>query len=230
MLAAMAAVGVQSSDGGLRLFVLSPVRLYREGVADALRNAGMAVIGVAASWSDALAVLRARRPDVAVLDVAGPGGLDIVSALRHWVPETRVVVLAVDEVQRDVLAWAEAGISGYVTRDGSVADLVRAVRAAARHEAHCAPAISGALMEHVHELVVSGPTSTTIGSLTVREREIAELLELGLSNKAIAARLQIEPPTVKNHVHSILAKLKVTRRADAADRMRRARRGFRSTV
>jgi two-component system, NarL family, nitrate/nitrite response regulator NarL len=135
-------------------------------------------------------------------------------------------VLAVDEVDRDVLAWAEAGIAGYVTRDGSVDDLIRAVRCAARHEIHCAPEIAAALLERVHVLAARGAHDTPIGSLTTREHEIAELLEAGLSNKQIAAELQIELATVKNHVHSILAKLQVTRRIDAAAHMRRARRAL----
>jgi two-component system nitrate/nitrite response regulator NarL len=206
------------------VLVFASVRLYRDGLADALRRAGMDVVGVVGTWADALVSLRAVAADVALLDVAGPGGLEIVRELRLGVPETRIVVLAIDEVERDVLAWAEAGVSGYVTRDGSVDDLVLAVVSAARREAHCAPRISGALLEHVHVLSVSGPPSAPIGSLTRREREIAELIETELSNKQIAAHLHIELATVKNHVHSILAKLEVSRRADAAAQMRRARR------
>ena len=212
--------------GGLRVYVLVSVRLYREGLANALRRAGMDVVGLAGSWADALVALVAQPPDVAVLDVARPGGLEIVSELRRRVPETRIVVLSVDEVERDVLAWAEAGISGYVTRDGSLDDLVRSVTSAARREAHCPPGISGALLERVHVLAACGPAPTPVGSLTVREREIAGLLEAGLSNKQIAARLQIELPTVKNHVHSILGKLQVAGRADAAAEMRRVRQAF----
>lgn len=211
------------SVSGLRVSVLVSVRLYREGLAHALRSAGMDVVGVWASLADAIVDLVRTPPDVAVLDVARPGGLEIVSQLRRRIPDTRIVVLSIDEVEQDVLAWAEAGIAGYVTRDGSVEDLVRCVSAAARRHAHCSPRISGALLDHVHALAASGPVSSAIASLTAREREIAGLLEDGLSNKQIAARLQIELPTVKNHVHSILAKLQVTRRADAAAQMRRAR-------
>jgi two-component system nitrate/nitrite response regulator NarL len=213
-------------NGTLGVFVLVSVRLYCEGLTDALRRAGMEVTGHAASWADAIVAMVARPPDVAVLDVAGPGGLEIVGELRRRVPQTQIVVHAVDEVDRDVLAWAEAGIAGYVTRDGSVDDLIRAVRCAARHEIHCAPEIAAALLERVHVLAARGAHDTPIGSLTTREHEIAELLEAGLSNKQIAAELQIELATVKNHVHSILAKLQVTRRIDAAAHMRRARRAL----
>ena len=222
---------LDSSVGGeLRVFVLVSVRLYREGLADALRHAGLDVIGVAAAWQDALAAIDADRPDVAVLDVVGQRGREIVSELRRRIPHTRVVVLAIDEIERDVLAWAEAGVSGYVTREGSVNDLIRAVTAAARREAHCAPQISGALLEHVHTLAVEVAPPTQVEALTAREQEVGELLEAGLSNKQIAARLQIELATVKNHVHSILAKLHVDRRTDAAAEMRRAHRAFLSII
>lgn len=211
----------------LDVFVFASVRLYRDGLADALRRAGIDVTGTAGTWSDALVGLLERPAQVAILDVGGLGGLEIVSELRRRLPDTRLVVLAVDEVERDVLAWAEAGISGYVTRSGSVEDMVAAVRAAVRHEAHCAPRISGALLEHVHTLAgTRARTDTPIGALTTREREIAELLEAGLSNKEIASHLQIELTTVKNHVHNVLGKLQVARRSDAAAEMRRARRSF----
>ena len=212
------------SAGGLRVSVLVSVRLYREGLAHALRAAGMDVVGVWASLADAIVDLVRSPPDVAVLDVARPGGLQVVSELRRRIPDTRIVVLSIDEVEGDVLAWAEAGIAGYLTRDGSVDDLVECVSAAAHHRAHCSPRISGALLEHVHALAVGRAAPPAgVAMLTTREREIAELLEDGLSNKQIATRLHIELATVKNHVHSILAKLQVTRRSDAAAQMRRSR-------
>lgn len=205
------------------MFVFASVRFYREGIAGVLERAGMNVVGLAAEWPDALDDVVAGRPDVVVLDVAGPRGLEIVRELRLSLPETRIVVLAIVEVERDVIAWAEAGISGYVTRDGSLDDIVRSVESAARREAHCAPNISGALLERLHVLASVRPSSPAVASLTTREREIASLLEAGLSNKQIALQLHIELPTVKNHVHSILGKLGVARRTDAASELRRAR-------
>jgi two-component system nitrate/nitrite response regulator NarL len=213
--------GLPPADSHPRVFVFAPVRLYREGVAGVLERAGMAVTGLAADWPEALDELFAHPPDVAVLDVAGPRGLAIVRELRHHLPATRIVVLAIVGAERDVIEWAEAGISGYVTKDGSLEDLVRAVESAARHEAHCEPCISGALLERLHVLANSRPATPSVASLTAREREICALLEAGLPNKEIAAQLHIELPTVKNHVHSILGKLGVARRADAATELRR---------
>ena len=219
--------GGSAAVEAVRTFVLAAVRLYREGLADVLaRSGGIDVVGIAAQADDAITAIARLRPEVAVLDVAGPGGLEIVRELRLEAPETRIVVLAVTEIDRDIVAWAEAGISGYVTRDGTLDDLVDAVMAAARGEARCTPRISAALLERVHALAAGRAASAGVTSLTAREREIAELLEAGLSNKEIATRLHIELPTVKNHVHSILGKLDVGRRADAVAELRRARLGM----
>jgi DNA-binding NarL/FixJ family response regulator len=213
-------------DGRIRVLVLASIRLYREGIADALRrDPRIDVVGLVSSSDDAVAIVGAQRPTVAVLDVGGADGLDLVRELRLLAPRLRIVVLAITEVDRDVLAWAEAGISGYVTRDGSLDDLLSAVTAAAHGEASCAPRISAALLERVHALAMGHHASSALATLTVREREIAELLEARLSNKQIAAQLHIEVTTVKNHVHNILSKLQVTRRADAAAELHRARIG-----
>ena len=208
------------------VFVVARVRLYREGLVAALgRSGSIEVVGVAADPAVALREVDRLRPDVAVLDVAGAAGLELVRELRLAMPATRIVVLAIAEAPDDVLPWAEAGISGYLTCEDSLADLVDVVAAAVRGESRCSPEVSAALLERVHALASARPVSSGVSLLTEREREIAELLEERLTNKEIANRLQIELPTVKNHVHNILAKLEVRRRSDAAAELRRARLG-----
>jgi DNA-binding NarL/FixJ family response regulator len=113
-----------------------------------------------------------------------------------------------------VLACVEAGVSGYVPRTGSIEDLVAAIRSAVRGEARCPPVITSALMRRVATLANAGGAGHR---LTTRELEIAEHIALGMSNREIARRLGIELCTVKNHVHHMLEKLGVSRRADIAD-------------
>jgi DNA-binding NarL/FixJ family response regulator len=129
------------------------------------------------------------------------------------------VTLGVDDGDDDVLAWAEAGVSGYVARDASFEDLVETVRAVARGELRCSPRLAATLLRRVTALAGDAPHSAT--RLTQREREISSLLEAGLSNKEIAGRLYIELPTVKNHVHNILRKVGASRRGEAAALLRR---------
>ena len=110
-----------------------------------------------------------------------------------------------------------------MTSDASVAELVAAIESVARGESLCTPSVAAALMRRLASLARSWADADPIEPLTRREREILELIDEGLSNKQIAQRLRIELPTVKNHVHHILGKLGVHRRAEAAALARAAR-------
>jgi DNA-binding NarL/FixJ family response regulator len=206
------------------VFVVAGVRLYRDGLARILgRRRGIEIVGTAADWPEARERLRTLRPAVVLLDLGLPEGFEAVRELTRIAPETRVVALGVREADADVVAWAEAGVAGYVTRDGTIDDCVASVEAVARGELACSPRIAATLLRRVTLLAgAEPPPEPHPPALTPREREIAELINDGLSNKQIAARLSIEVPTVKNHVHNILEKLRVTRRGEAAARIRGA--------
>ena len=138
---------------------------------------------------------------------------------REQAPATKVVALTVADVDQEVLSCAEAGVTGFVTRDGSLADLIAAVEAAQRGELFCSPRMAASLLRRVSALAREGPSTPR---LTDRESEVLAYLERGLTNQAIAQALGIEVPTVKNHVHSILEKMRVKRRGEAASVWRRA--------
>jgi DNA-binding NarL/FixJ family response regulator len=175
------------------------------------------VVGSAASAPEALALVERRGPDTVVLDL-GTAGPAFVRDLAARAPKLRVIALAVTETPSNVVEWAEAGIAGLVTEDGTVTDLIEAIVSAAHDELLCSPRAAAVLLRHVRSLAGHARGDT---SLTPREIEIAQLIERGLMNKEIALRLGIELPTVKNHVHRILEKLGATRRADAAAHIRR---------
>jgi two-component system nitrate/nitrite response regulator NarL len=203
-----------------RVLVVASVRLYREGLAAVLgRDDRLDVVGTAAGHHEAVEAVRRQTPDVAVLDPGGDDAEDIVRELAGAAPAVPVVALAVSETDADVVAWAEAGVAGYVTRDGSLDDLVTAVLCAAEGELACSPRMAAALLRRVRAVAGSGAEEPG-PALTAREVEIGRLIEQGLSNKEIAQQLHIELPTVKNHVHRILEKLGVHRRAEAAVRLR----------
>jgi DNA-binding NarL/FixJ family response regulator len=202
----------------ISVLVVSPVRIYRDGVADGLRATGR-FEAAATTTTAAAAEAAARRPDVAVFDVATADGLIGVRAILSAVPSMRVVVLGVEQSEEDVIPWAEAGASGFVGRDASLVALARILDAAARGELLCSPSVAAALCDRLASLAELTGIPATAG-LTRRERDIARLMETGLTNKEIAARLCIQSATVKNHVHSILAKLGARRRGEAASRIR----------
>jgi len=199
--------------------LFSDVRLYREGLADALARQGIDVatapdIGTRAGWPDG------PRPDIAVVDITGPGGHDLLASVAAWGGEVRVVALGVSETEADVLACAEAGAAAYVSRDASVQDLLDTLERAARGEALCSPRIMGSLFRRLGTLTRGRSRTPVLNRLTDREREVLALLDEGLLNKEIALRLSIGLSTVKCHVHNILEKLEVRSRGEAAARFR----------
>ncbi len=180
------------------------------------------VAATASGADEAVRALRGQAPDVVLLDMAIPHNEWLVRALVAAVPGTRVVALAVPEIEREVLACAEAGVAGYVTRDASVEDVVAAVESAARGEVLCSPRMAATLFNRIATLALERSPASIESRLTARELEILDLIDQGLSNKEIARRLTIELSTVKNHVHNILDKLNVTRRGEAVARRRAA--------
>jgi two-component system, NarL family, nitrate/nitrite response regulator NarL len=205
----------------IRALVVGDVRLYRDGLVLHLkRPAHISVVGTAADREQALARLRELRPDVVLLDMAMPESFDTVRAIVAQLPEVRVVALTVSDVVPDVIACAEAGVAGYVPREGTLTDLVAAIESVARGESLVSPRIAAALLRRMRAVAEDrGPESSRL-QLTLRETEIVPLLAAGLSNKQIGARLCVEVATVKNHVHHILEKLQVHRRGEVAGRVR----------
>ena len=207
----------------VELFIVAGVRLYREGLVQALERAGN--LHVTATAAD-LAELcdRIGTPDRAVLLFDGTC-LKSAASLRAVLaahPNVRAVVLGVTESEPEIIGWAEAGASGYVTRDGSVDELVKTVEAVARDELTCPPRITAALMHRVAALATEQPLITPLPArLSHRELEVVQLIDDGLSNQEIAHRLFITLATVKNHVHNILDKLGVRTRTEAAALVRR---------
>jgi DNA-binding NarL/FixJ family response regulator len=140
-------------------------------------------------------------------------------AIQAAYPDARVIALNVPDDEAIVIACAEAGISGYVTEDSTLSDLVSAIECASRGELHCSPRVAATLVRRLAS-VSRGSLRVHVADLTAREREILELVAEGLSNKQIAARLHIGLATVKNHVHHILEKLQVQSRSAAAALLR----------
>jgi two-component system, NarL family, nitrate/nitrite response regulator NarL len=205
-----------------RILISAAVRLYSEGIELLLeREADIEVVATTTTREESLAGVAALRPTLVLIDSAMPDGVASVREIRRQSGEVKIVVLGLPDADPAIIECAEAGVSGFVTRDGSRAELVATIRLAARGEAMCSPRVAARLLQRVSALAAERPRRHS-GTLTAREAQIVELIDEGLSNKEIAGRLQIEVPTVKSHVHSILEKLGVRRRGEAAARVRAA--------
>jgi len=211
-----------SSHAPIRVCVTCQTRLHREGLAHILNeSAAVTVSALAASGPETMAHVSGMQIDIVLLDMALPNPLDIIRSLSSEFPATKVVAVGVPEEDRDLIDCAEAGVSGYLTRDYPLADVVAAIEAVASNEMRCSPRVAAALLRRVKRLSAAvAQASDPPARLTARELEILELIDEGLPNKTIARRLCIELPTVKNHVHNILEKLEVNGRAEAAARLR----------
>lgn len=205
------------ADRRIGFVVLSDVRFLREGLAEVLaRDETLALDGVAASIDEALKGLQSTT-QVLLIDAALPDGLATVARLRRQIPGLRIAALALKETQAEVIAWAEAGVTGYVTRDTALADVAGLLKGILRGEQSCAPGVAAALLQRIAEAPRAGvrqPAAVEAATaLTAREDQVVRLICEGLGNKAIARRLNIGLATTKSHVHNILRKTGAVDRA-----------------
>jgi two-component system, NarL family, nitrate/nitrite response regulator NarL len=205
----------------IRVLIVTEVQFVGQATAAVIENEpDIEVIGCVSDEREALRL--AARSNVVLISprLHANGALELTSNIAEAYPDVKILALGLTESRAWVLEYVEAGADGYVAREDSVDDLLRRIRAAARDRAVVSPDIAAALMSRISRYaqlfdeVEAGLHQDA--SLTPREREILELIGEGLTNQEIADRLVIEVGTVKNHVHSILQKLGVTSRQDAA--------------
>lgn len=207
----------------IHVLLVNEIRLMCNVITAALEDEpDIKVVGCATSVDEALEKLAHEEIDVVLISTRLPeqGALRLTETIMEKQPSTDVLVLGVTDHKELVLQYVEAGAIGYILKDDTVDDMVAAIQAAQQGKALVSPKIAGALMERVSELagmfadLETGVIETA--ELTSREMEVLELLGKNLTNEEISETLVIEVGTVKNHVHSILNKLNVNSRHEAA--------------
>jgi DNA-binding NarL/FixJ family response regulator len=200
----------------IRVALLVETAFYRDGLADALARApSIAVVAQSADWREAVPRLYEQRPAVVLVDLRRGERVQAIRAISAAFPRARVVALSVEDTIDDVVPLAEAGIAGYVSRRQSLSELIGVIESVARGEMPCSPTVAAGLLNRLAALASTRALRRGDEVLTAREREIVNLIGCGLSNRQIGEQLVIEISTVKNHIHNILEKLQVSRRADA---------------
>jgi DNA-binding NarL/FixJ family response regulator len=173
-----------------------------------------------ADIEEALDHVRDGQPSIVLLDLAleDEDCLTIAATVRREVPNTRVIIMGLTAAQPDIADMVRAGVSGFVMRDESLEGLLRTVRVVAAGGQVLPPALTRNLFDDLNRPKERAATTRSAESskLTNREREVMQLLAEGLSNKSIAARLNIAVHTVKTHVHNVLEKLALSSRLEIA--------------
>jgi DNA-binding NarL/FixJ family response regulator len=204
----------------LRVVLADDHPVYREGLATLLREQGIDVVADVPNGDAAIQAVVEMAPDVVVMDLNMPGisGLEATRRLSELAPASRVLVLSVSAQEADVTDAILAGAIGYVLKDGPMEQIVAAIRAAAAGQSVISPRIATFLMQHVRDAPSAAGTHIAGAQLSARELEVLGLMAEGRSNHEIADALVISLSTVRNHISSILMKLHVQNRVQAAVR------------
>jgi DNA-binding NarL/FixJ family response regulator len=214
-------------SGPIGLLIVDDHPVVRDGLSGMFAPPEFTVLGQASDGAEAVRLAEALRPDVILMDLRMPGmdGVAAITELASRGIAARVLVLTTYDTDSYVLPAIEAGATGYLLKDAPGAELLRAVRAAAKGDAVLAPSVAARLMRQVRTpdsgpgsrttAVPAGAAGTDRDALSAREVEILELVAAGTTNREAAARLFISEATVKTHLLHIYAKLGVSDRAAA---------------
>lgn len=207
----------------IKVLLVIEVRLIANIFAEVLEDeADFMIVGRSEDAEGALKLIQQQKADVALVSVSLPedGALKLTRAIVDITPNTKVLALGLADDTDDVLKYIEAGASGYILKDSSLLDLIEIIRSTQKGEAQVSAKMAAAMVERLSSLSkmfsIPGTNFTDDVHLTPREREVLECIGQGFTNQEIASTLLVELGTVKNHVHSILEKLNVSNRDEAA--------------
>jgi NarL family two-component system response regulator LiaR len=209
-------MNLRDTESSIRVLIADDHPIVRSGLRALIETeSGLEVAGDAADGQEAIEKAALLRPDVVLLDLVMPStsGVEAIEGIRNRTPETRILVLT-SFAQDDLLFPAiKAGAIGYLLKDSSPEELLTAIRQVHKGESSLHPTIARKL---VQEFSRPSKQSEPTNPLSIREREVLELLASGLSNQEIANRLSISEPTARKHVSNILEKLHLSNRTQAA--------------
>jgi DNA-binding NarL/FixJ family response regulator len=203
----------------MRVLVVDDHDLFRSGLRKVLEGREMSVVGEAMSGEEAVRLVGELAPDVVLMDLRMPGigGLEATKQIVSIAPLTRILVLTVSDADEDVIDAILAGACGYLVKDSSLDELVRGIELTAAGESAVSPTVATKLLDRVRATTPDADCAARINSeLSQREIEVLMLIANGKDNAEIGRELVISPKTVKNHISSILAKLEVENRIQAA--------------
>ena len=207
-----------SAGRPFRILVVDDHEVVRQGLVALLdRRPNFQVVAEAGTVEEALAQAHQHEPDIVIMDVRLPdgSGIEACREIRAELPDTRIVMLTSFPDEEAVLSAIVAGAAGYLLKQIRARDLIAGLEAVGRGESLLDPAVTERVLARVRQ-IASGEIHDELSGLTPQERKILMLVAEGMTNKEIAAEIFLSDKTVKNYVSSILAKLNLERRAQAA--------------
>jgi DNA-binding NarL/FixJ family response regulator len=202
----------------VRVLVVDDQALVREGLMTLLgTTSDIQPVASAADGEEAVALAARHRPDVVLMDLRMPklDGVEATRRIRAARPETEIVVLTTHADEASILDALRAGARGYLTKDAGLAEISRAVHAAANHQALLDPVVQSRLLEAASVGARPAPAPNLPDELTPREGEVLALIARGLSNREIADSLVVSEATVKTHINHVFSKIGARDRAQA---------------
>lgn len=224
----MEKISIGRAPSSARVYLVAENRLLRETLVRLFqKRSGISVVAESRYCDTTAQQVAKRECDALLLDsLTTPQAIDLVEDLSEEAPQTKVILFAMDEDADCFLRAVRLGIRGYLLKEASSAEVIAAVQAVVRGEAVCPPTLCALLFEFVAKEfsrragVADPPAACTSFGLTYRQRQLIALVAQGLTNKEIAASLNLSEFTVKNHIHRIMKQVDADTRYEAVDMIR----------
>jgi DNA-binding NarL/FixJ family response regulator len=206
----------------ISILIIEDNRVLRDGIAAILKKQpDMHVVATFGNGENILLMMGKLKPNLVLLDLGlrNQNSLQIVKLSKEHFPGTKIIVMDLIPLQTDVFEFVQAGVSGFILKDASIAEFVKTIRSVHQGTQVLPPHLTGSLFSQIVEHAINGSKPSEIIEsvrMTKREKQVIELIADGATNKEIAQKLHLSTYTVKSHVHNILEKLALNTRVQIA--------------
>ena len=206
----------------IRLLLIEDNRLLRDGIFSILKShKDIVIIAASGDAKNTLEKIRKLKPNVVLLDLGlrSQNSLRVVKIVKQDIPLAKIIIMDLAPVQADILQYIKAGANGFILKDASLNDFLITIRSVSEGSTVVPPLLIDSLFSQIvdHAVREGKPELKKAVQMTKREREVIELLSIGMSNKEIGQKIHISTYTVKSHIHNIMEKLALHTRLEIAN-------------